>query len=75
MSPPDKASVKKVHALEEDILNRSDAIVRVILEYMRVLGSTGIKTPTPPRPKHEEVARVGYAAILLEAAFKAMKGN
>jgi len=74
MSPPDKASVKKVHALEEDILNKSDAIVHVILEYMRILGSTGIKTPTPPRPKHEAV-RVGYAAILLEAAFKAMKGN
>ena len=33
---------------------------------------TGVSTPRPPRPKHELVARVTDAAVVLELAFRVM---
>jgi hypothetical protein len=63
---------KELHVMEDDILKQGDQIIHTILEYMRLLGMTGIKAPTPPRPKREAAVRLTYAALLLELAFKVM---
>ena len=59
-------------ALENEIIRQADALDRSILEYLRLLGMTGTSTPKPPRPKHEVVARVADAAVVLELAFRVM---
>ena len=59
-------------ALADDIIRQADALDRSILEYLGLFKMTGISTPPPPRPKHELVARVADAAVVLELAFRVM---
>ncbi len=61
------ATTRRAKVLQIQIKKQSDALAKTILEYLRVLGMSGIRTPSPPRPMREVVASTDYSARLCDA--------
>jgi len=67
MSKEDAITEAEVLQLQAEIVAEAERLAVSILRYLRGLESTGIRTPPPPRPKHEIFERLHYAVRWFES--------